>query len=503
LQRTATIVLWFNPFVHVLANDLTRTLEELCDNAALEHGSPSSFARLLVRLAEGQGRLQLEGLALGVLDDRISLERRVRGLLDPSRRTTKDMKPHTRFALIGTSILATLTMAGTQIVAAQSAWDDLKPSAQSRQDAAIVVQDEPRAAKATRVQLRKAERQARRAQRNGAKAARVRVSGAAQVAPVIESPVVAAPMVAGGTARVGRNVPVVEPKLSRTAVTPSTIVVPQADHPHLALPARNVPVETVVSPRIAGATGQPVIVTTARPSIRLERRPETVTMPSLSRSVSTPGSVVIQRGQNAPKVGKGEATTVYSGQLAGTTTTLKSGRTGQLAGRAATARPGLSRDGRTEGLPTAAPEGEYVRTGNALPGQATAPVAPGVQYVHTGRAAPAQATVPAAPGARAAKRVHDAAIALPARARNAGVPVPPRTEIAEATEVYRSPDHKPVTVIKGATVVIYDDGTTVITKSGHTTTVHAAAKPAKVRATTRKAKSVPKPPKPVTRKVSK
>ncbi|MBS1713580.1 MAG: hypothetical protein JST30_04515 [Armatimonadetes bacterium] len=120
LARTVSAVHWFNPLVGLVRKELNRAMEEQCDNASLAHGSREEFAKLLVNLAQGGRANAAPALALSVLDPRFPLEQRIRGLLDPERRTHTTMKPTTRLVVLGASIGGCLLLAGTQLVAAQT-----------------------------------------------------------------------------------------------------------------------------------------------------------------------------------------------------------------------------------------------------------------------------------------------------------------------------------------------------------------------------------------------
>jgi hypothetical protein len=75
--------------------------------------------------------------------------------------------------------------------------------------------------------------------------------------------------------------------------------------------------------------------------------------------------------------------------------------------------------------------------------------------------------------------------------------------VPETVSVYKARgNHKPVTIIKGATVVIYDDGTTVVTKSGKVTTIHVKHPRTTVHKTASKTKTA-KPSPPASRKTAK
>lgn len=119
LQRIATLILWPQALVHVLARELKAAQEEVCDNAALRGGNPSDYARMLVDLAERRTDRMPSGLAYGIFGSQPPLEKRIRGLLDPRRSTEPTMKHTTRTAVFGTALSMTMILAGVQLVTAQ------------------------------------------------------------------------------------------------------------------------------------------------------------------------------------------------------------------------------------------------------------------------------------------------------------------------------------------------------------------------------------------------
>lgn len=124
LQRIVTLTLWPVPTVHALAREATTAQEDLCDLAALSIGTPTSYARALVRFAELSDQSSLMATTCAMIDPRLSLESRIRALLDPRRRIEATMKTTTKAAVFGTTFATMLLLAGTQIVLAHAPVQD-------------------------------------------------------------------------------------------------------------------------------------------------------------------------------------------------------------------------------------------------------------------------------------------------------------------------------------------------------------------------------------------
>jgi WD40 repeat protein/beta-lactamase regulating signal transducer with metallopeptidase domain len=86
LQRIAAIVFWPHPLVHVVNRDLSRRLEELCDNHVLESREAASYARTLLEVLEKTGAVAPVTAGVGLLPPRWKISDRIAGLLDQRRR---------------------------------------------------------------------------------------------------------------------------------------------------------------------------------------------------------------------------------------------------------------------------------------------------------------------------------------------------------------------------------------------------------------------------------
>lgn len=131
LSRIATTVLWPVPFVHLVSRELSRAQEEICDEAALQVGAPTAYARLLLSLTQGDQAPGVIGLSCGFLDSNFPLKARIRGILDPSKRKHTTMKRTTKAALVCGVSTTLILLAGTQVVLAQEAPTEAKTATTS------------------------------------------------------------------------------------------------------------------------------------------------------------------------------------------------------------------------------------------------------------------------------------------------------------------------------------------------------------------------------------
>lgn len=119
LGRLATAFLWPIPFVHWLADDMSRAQEEICDSAAIVIGARTDYARLLLTLSQAGGRADIVGVTCGILSSKFPIRARIATILDTKTRKHTTMKRTTQAAVISGVVATLVALAGTQVVFAQ------------------------------------------------------------------------------------------------------------------------------------------------------------------------------------------------------------------------------------------------------------------------------------------------------------------------------------------------------------------------------------------------
>jgi beta-lactamase regulating signal transducer with metallopeptidase domain len=123
-QRSAAILFWWCPLVHILARRLDALREHICDDCAVQGTCDRiAYAELLVDSAEHFLRLTALGAPLGLLDSaRGGLEARVSRLLEKERPTmTRLSLPGKLLGAAGLVTVCLLTAAGTAFSGGQNA----------------------------------------------------------------------------------------------------------------------------------------------------------------------------------------------------------------------------------------------------------------------------------------------------------------------------------------------------------------------------------------------
>ena len=100
LLRLVVAVLWFHPFVWVMARELRRLREELCDNHVLREERPVAYAEMLLRLALDQRLTESQLIGLGMFTRPHRLESRVDAILSSQRSLATSTTRQTRGLLI-------------------------------------------------------------------------------------------------------------------------------------------------------------------------------------------------------------------------------------------------------------------------------------------------------------------------------------------------------------------------------------------------------------------
>ena len=87
IQSLFEAILFFNPFVRILSNEIRREREYCCDDLVVRHhGSSRAYAYALTRLAEA--KLSSSGFALALANDNNQLLHRIKRIMDKSARHT-------------------------------------------------------------------------------------------------------------------------------------------------------------------------------------------------------------------------------------------------------------------------------------------------------------------------------------------------------------------------------------------------------------------------------
>lgn len=105
LLRLVTAVLWFHPLTLLMAHELRRLREELCDNHVLREERPVTYAEMLLRLALDQRLTESRLIGLGMFTRPHRLESRVDAILSSNRPLATSTTRKTRhFVLIATGV---------------------------------------------------------------------------------------------------------------------------------------------------------------------------------------------------------------------------------------------------------------------------------------------------------------------------------------------------------------------------------------------------------------
>ena len=126
LQRISLAIWWWNPLVYLLSQQLNQAREEVCDNAVIAFTAANVYSSTLL----GVGRLisqknRLVGCA-PLIGSRWTLERRIKGLLNPERNMMVHVKkPMLAFVMIALGSLTVVTSV-TRLEAQQTQVADTK-----------------------------------------------------------------------------------------------------------------------------------------------------------------------------------------------------------------------------------------------------------------------------------------------------------------------------------------------------------------------------------------
>ena len=86
VAQILSIVCWPHPLIHVMRAELSRTLEEVCDNHVVQWADAADYARTLLDLVLTSRETTPSLRAIGFIPPRPKLEDRFAHLLDARRR---------------------------------------------------------------------------------------------------------------------------------------------------------------------------------------------------------------------------------------------------------------------------------------------------------------------------------------------------------------------------------------------------------------------------------
>jgi len=118
LGRAIQSVLWFQPLLWVLRNQLTAASEEICDAEAVSNGcTPAAYANCLVKLAEARNTGHALSLTAGMASSRSRLSSRVEAILSGSLKMATGLSKRARVG-IGLAAVVLVVSGGTLVAPA-------------------------------------------------------------------------------------------------------------------------------------------------------------------------------------------------------------------------------------------------------------------------------------------------------------------------------------------------------------------------------------------------
>jgi TonB family protein len=100
LQRIVTALYWWNPFVHTMSTDFSKTREEISDNHAIMGNSSRDYAECLVNLAEKTALVNRLPFLQGLAVPHIPLRERICQILSKERIMATETKKTTTFIIL-------------------------------------------------------------------------------------------------------------------------------------------------------------------------------------------------------------------------------------------------------------------------------------------------------------------------------------------------------------------------------------------------------------------
>ena len=109
VQRISHSIWWWHPLIYYMNRELSRAREEACDNYVLIHVNAKTYGETLFSLAKYEMRKRPLTTAVGFLGTSWKLEHRIKGILNPRRKTMTQVSKSILTLVLGASIgLATI-----------------------------------------------------------------------------------------------------------------------------------------------------------------------------------------------------------------------------------------------------------------------------------------------------------------------------------------------------------------------------------------------------------
>ena len=112
LQRIVTALYWWNPMVHALSTDFSKTREEISDNHAIMENSSREYAECLVNLAEKATSVQWLPFSQGLAIPHLPMKKRISQILSKERIMATETKKSTTLIILLVFILSIGLIAG-------------------------------------------------------------------------------------------------------------------------------------------------------------------------------------------------------------------------------------------------------------------------------------------------------------------------------------------------------------------------------------------------------
>ncbi|MCK4557732.1 MAG: M48 family metalloprotease, partial [Candidatus Aminicenantes bacterium] len=112
LQRIVTALYWWNPMVHAMSTDFSKTREEISDNHAIMENSSREYAECLVNVAERATSVRWLPFSQGLAIPHLPLKKRISQILSKERIMATETKKSTTFIILLVFLLSIGLIAG-------------------------------------------------------------------------------------------------------------------------------------------------------------------------------------------------------------------------------------------------------------------------------------------------------------------------------------------------------------------------------------------------------